>query len=50
MAIACADLGLKFVLVGAVSNADYMQSILATGGNVEFHEQIPDEELKATLL
>ena len=55
VAIACADLGLKFVLVGAVSNADYMQSILATGGNVEFHEQIPDEELrqlyyKSTLL
>jgi glycosyltransferase involved in cell wall biosynthesis len=45
VAIACADLNLHFILVGAISNMDYFQSIIATG-NVEFHEQISDEELK----
>lgn len=46
VAIACADLNLHFILVGAVSDWSYMQSILATTGNVEFHEQITDEELR----
>lgn len=45
VAIACADAGLHFILVGSVSNPDYMNSIMATG-NVEFHEQITDEKLK----
>ena len=45
VAIACADLGLTFVLVGAISDMGYMQAIMATG-NVEFYEQIPDEKLK----
>lgn len=46
VAIACADLNLHFVLVGAISDANYFQSILDTTGNVEFHEQISDEELR----
>lgn len=45
VAIACADAGLQFTLVGAVSDADYMQAIMATG-HVDFHEQITDEELR----
>lgn len=45
VAIACGDLGLTFVLVGAVSDREYFHSILQTG-NVEFHEQISDEELR----
>lgn len=45
VAIACADAGLHFILVGAVSDGEYMASIMATG-NVEFHEQISDEKLR----
>jgi glycosyltransferase involved in cell wall biosynthesis len=45
VAIAAADAGLKFVLVGAISDANYFNDIMATG-NVEFHEQISDDELK----
>lgn len=46
VAIACADLNLHFILVGAISDPNYFQSILATTGNVEFHEQIGDEALR----
>lgn len=46
VAIACADLGYKFILVGAISDMDYMHSIMATGKKIEFHEQISDEELR----
>lgn len=45
VAIACGELGLTFVLVGAISDPNYFHSILQTG-NIEFYEQIPDEELK----
>lgn len=45
VAIACADLNLHFILVGAISDPNYFQAILATG-NVEFHEQISDEKLR----
>lgn len=45
VAVAAADLGLKFILVGAVSNQEYFYSIMQTG-NVEFHEQVTDEELR----
>lgn len=45
VAIACAELNLHFILVGAISDMNYFQSIMATTGNVEFHEQISDEEL-----
>lgn len=45
VAIAAADAGLKFILVGAISDMEYMNSIMATG-NVEFHEQISDEKLR----
>lgn len=47
VAIACAELGIKFILVGAVSDENYLHSIMATGGDIEFHEQISDEQLKA---
>lgn len=46
VAIACAELNLHFILVGAVSDRNYLQGILDTTGNVEFHEQCSDEELK----
>jgi glycosyltransferase involved in cell wall biosynthesis len=45
VAIACGDLGIKFILVGAISDQEYFHSIMQTG-NVEFHEQITDEELR----
>lgn len=45
VAIACGDLELKFILVGAVSDREYFHSIMQTG-NVEFHEQVSDEELR----
>lgn len=45
VAIACADAGLKFVLVGNVSDNQYMNDIMSTG-NVEFHENVTDEELR----
>jgi glycosyltransferase involved in cell wall biosynthesis len=45
VAIAAADAGLKFILVGAVSDREYFYSIMQTG-NVEFHEQVSDEELR----
>lgn len=46
VAIACAELNLHFILVGAISDMNYFQSIMATTGNVEFHEQITNEELR----
>lgn len=45
VAIACGDLGLKLILVGAVSDPEYMHAVMGTG-SVEFHEQISDEELR----
>jgi glycosyltransferase involved in cell wall biosynthesis len=45
VAIAAAELGLKFILVGAISDQEYFFSIQQTG-NVEFHEQVTDEELR----
>lgn len=45
VAIACADAGLRLVLVGAISDRNYFHSIIQTGC-VEFHEQISDEKLR----
>ena len=45
VAIACAELKIKFVLVGAISDSNYFNDIMATN-NVEFFEQISDEKLK----
>lgn len=45
VAIACAELGLKFVLVGAISDMDYFHGV-ESAGNVEFHEQVSDEQLR----
>ena len=44
-AIAAADANLKFVLVGAVSDVNYLNEIMACG-NVEFYEQVSDTKLK----
>lgn len=44
-AIAAGNLGMKFVLVGAISDRNYFNEILQSG-TVEFHEQIPDEKLR----
>lgn len=44
-ATAVGNLGLKFVLVGAISDRNYFNEILQTG-TVEFHEQISDEKLR----
>jgi len=46
VAIAASDLGMKFILVGAVSDRNYMFDIMQTGNNIEFHEQVSDEELR----
>jgi glycosyltransferase involved in cell wall biosynthesis len=45
VAIAAADAGLHFILVGAVSDRNYLYEIMQTG-EVEFHEQISDEHLR----
>lgn len=45
VAIACNELELHFILVGAISDANYFHDILQTG-TVEFHEQITDEQLR----
>lgn len=45
VAIACAELGVKFILVGAISDPAYFYSVQQTG-NVEFHEQITDKKLR----
>lgn len=46
VAIACAELNLHLILVGAISDQQYFNSVMATTGNVEFHEQISDEKLR----
>lgn len=43
-ATAVGNLGLRFILVGAISDRTYFNDILQTG-NIDFHEQISDEEL-----
>lgn len=45
VAIAAANAGMKFILVGAISDVEYYTAIMATGA-VEFHEQVTDEELR----
>ncbi len=45
VATAVGNLGLKFVLVGAISDNDYFTDIMQTG-SVEYHEQISDEDLR----
>lgn len=45
VAIACAELNLRFTLVGAVSDPNYLYDIKQTGV-VDFHEQVSDEELR----
>lgn len=46
VAIAAADAGLHFILVGAISDRDYFYSVMQTG-DVEFHERISDEDLRS---
>lgn len=45
VAIACAELNIKFILVGAISDPGYFEGIMATG-NVEFHEKVSNEKLR----
>lgn len=45
VAIACAELGIKFVLVGNISDANYFNDIQATG-EIEFYENITDDQLR----
>lgn len=45
VAQACQEIGAQFVLVGAISDSEYFHEIIRTG-NVEFHQQISDEELR----
>lgn len=44
--VAAAELNLKIHLVGAISDANYMHSIMQASNNIEFHERISDEELR----
>lgn len=47
VAQACAKIGLKFVLVGDISDPTYFEKIQAVEGlNMEFHHRIPDEKLR----
>lgn len=45
VAQACAELNLHFILVGSISDSEYFYKVMQTG-NVEFHQQIPDEKLR----
>lgn len=45
VAQACRDLNLHFILVGNISDPQYFSEVLRTT-NIEFHENISDEELK----
>ena len=45
VAIACAELNIKLVLVGAISDRSYIDDIMACG-TTEFYEQVSDEKLK----
>lgn len=45
VAIACGNLGLNFILVGAISDRGYFEEIRNTGV-LDFYEQVSDEELK----
>lgn len=45
VAKAARNLGMKFVLVGSISDANYFREILQEGA-VEFHEKITDEALR----
>lgn len=45
VAIAAADAGMKFILVGSISDPNYFRAIMDTG-HVEFHEKISDEQLR----
>lgn len=44
-AIACGEAGLRLKLVGAISDRDYFDGIIATGA-VDFYEQISDSQLR----
>lgn len=45
VAIACAELNIKLVLIGAISDRGYFDAIMATNF-VDFYEQISDEKLR----
>ena len=45
VAMACAELNLHFILVGAISDPEYFYSV-KQAGPVEFHERITDEKLR----
>lgn len=45
VAQACKKIGARFVLVGAISDAEYYHEVIRTG-RVEFHQKISDEELQ----
>lgn len=45
VAIACNELGLHFILVGAISDPLYFQG-LQNACTIEFHEQVSDEKLR----
>lgn len=45
VAKACRNLGIKLVLVGSISDANYFRELMQERV-VEFHERIPDEELR----
>lgn len=45
VAKAARNLGLKFILVGSISDGEYFRQIMQEGA-IEFHEKISDEELR----
>lgn len=46
VAIACGDIGAELILVGAVSDPNYMAEIMATG-KVRYYEKVSDEKLRS---
>lgn len=46
VAKACAELNLHFILVGAISDGNYFHEVQRAAGNLEFHEQISDNQLR----
>jgi glycosyltransferase involved in cell wall biosynthesis/GT2 family glycosyltransferase len=46
VAQACKNLGYKFLLVGHVSRPEYFQEILDTGVDLDFREDVSDEDLR----
>lgn len=46
VAVACKELGYKFILVGRPSDRNYLDEVLKLGDFIEYHENVTDYELR----